>query len=57
MLALGMGIFFIAAETAGEGLPQSRLILLVFGVFIGIESAGVLLGYALFRRFLGIFRV
>jgi hypothetical protein len=56
LLALAMGIFLIVAETTGEGLPQARLILLVFGVFIGIESAGVLLGYALFRRFLGIFR-
>jgi hypothetical protein len=56
LLALGMGILLIAAEAIGEGLPQARLILLVFGVFIGVESAGVLLGYALFRRFLGIFR-
>ncbi len=56
LAALGMGIFLILAETAGEGLPQARLILLVFGVFIGIEGTGVLLGYALFRYYLGIFK-
>ena len=56
LAGLGMGLVLALAEAGAEGLPQARLILLVFGVFLGVEGAGVLLGYALFRRFLGIFR-
>ncbi len=56
LAALAMGVALIFVEATGEGLPQARLILLVFGVFLGLEGTGVILGYALFRRFLRIFR-
>jgi hypothetical protein len=57
LAAVGMGIAFLLIETLGEGAPNRNLIMLVAAVFIGIEGAGVLLGYALFRQYLGIFRV
>jgi len=56
LAALGMGIALVMAEAIGEGVPNQRIILLVLAVFIGIEGAGVLLGYLLFRQFLGITR-
>jgi hypothetical protein len=41
----------------GEGtLPIPGGSLIVMAVFIGIESAGVLLGYTLLGRFPGIYR-
>ncbi len=43
-------------EVLGEGAPNRSIILLMLTVFIGIEGAGVLLGYVLFRQFLGIVR-
>lgn len=56
LAALGMGAALVVAEAIGEGAPNQSIILLVVTVFIGIEGAGVLLGYILFRQFLGIVR-
>ena len=56
LVALGMGVAFLTAEAIGEGAPAQNVIPLILAVYIGIEGAGVLLGYVLFRRFLGIFR-
>jgi hypothetical protein len=56
LAALGLGIALVMAEAIGEGAPNQNVILLVLAVFIGIEGAGVLLGYVLFRQFLGITR-
>jgi hypothetical protein len=53
---LGMGAALAVAEVIGEGAPNRSIILLVLTVFIGIEGAGVLLGYVLFRQFLEIIR-
>ena len=55
LLALGAGLALLAAEGLGEGLPKPEAMLLVAGVYVGIEGAGVLLGYVLFNRYLGIF--
>jgi hypothetical protein len=54
LAALGMGVALVLAEAIGEGAPDRSRILLVLTVFIGIEGAGVLLGYILFRQYLGI---
>jgi hypothetical protein len=43
-------------EMLGEGAPNRSLILLVVTVYIGVEGAGVVLGYALFRHYLEIVR-
>ena len=56
LVALGMGTALVMAEAIGEGAPNRSLIVLVLTVFIGIEGAGVLLGYVLFGQFLGIVR-
>ncbi len=56
LVALGMGLALIGVEMVGEGLPNRNIILMVLAVFIGLEAAGVLLGYSLFRRYLGLFR-
>lgn len=54
LVALGMGILLLVFEMTAEGLPSLSVFLLVFGVYVGIEGTGVLLGYALFNRWLGI---
>lgn len=53
-----MGGFAVALnEVLGEGLAGTvRRALLVFGVLSGIEATGIVLGYALFRRLLGLRR-
>jgi hypothetical protein len=56
LVALGMGIALVIVEAIGEGAPDPGAMLMVLTVFIGIEGVGVSLGYALYRRFLGIFR-
>jgi hypothetical protein len=56
LAGLGMGLVLVTMEMLAEGAPNRSLILLVLAVFMGIEGAGALLGYALFRQYLGIFR-
>ena len=56
LAAAGMGSALLMAEVVGEGVPRLNLILVVAAVFITIEGAGVLLGYLLFRQYLGLFR-
>jgi hypothetical protein len=56
LAALGTGLLLIRMESLSEGAPNLAVILLVFGIYVGIEGAGVLLGYVLFNRYLGIFR-
>jgi hypothetical protein len=57
LFAILIGAGFALAEFMGEGAsPIPGRSLIVMAVFIGIESAGVLLGYALLGRFLGIYR-
>lgn len=56
LAAMGMSLAFLIAEAIGEGAPAQNVVLLALAVYISIEEAGVLLGYALFRQFLGIFR-
>ncbi len=57
LFAIGMGIAVALAEVIGEGLPDElRRAAAVTAIFVGLEGAGVLLGYALFARFLGVFR-
>jgi hypothetical protein len=57
LLGLGMGASAFLGEALGEGgFPAEGKFLPVMSVFIGIEAAGVLLGYALLAPFLGIFR-
>lgn len=46
----------LLTEFLPEGMPAKGNRLLVFSVYSGLEVAGVLLGYKLFRKFLGIFR-
>ncbi len=57
VIAAGMGSAAALAQFAGEGLPsKTNLIGLVVSVLVGLEGAGVLFGYALLGRFLGIVR-
>lgn len=57
-VAMAMGLFLALAEAIGEGVsPIPGRFVLAASVFIGIEGAGVLLGYALFADFLGLFRI
>ena len=47
----------MVGETLKEGMPtQPNMVLLLLAIFLGIEGAGVVLGYLLFGEFLGIFR-
>jgi len=57
LIAVGTGIAIASAEAIGEGVsPNFGRFVLVMSVFIGIGGAGVLIGYVLLGRFLGIFR-
>ena len=55
--AIIMGSALAAADAIGEGIsPIPGRFVIVISVFIGIESTGILFGYALLARFLGIYR-
>jgi hypothetical protein len=56
LAALGMGAALLVTDAIVEGAPQQDKLLLVVAVVLGIEGGGVLLGYILFRQFLGLFR-
>jgi hypothetical protein len=57
LVAVVLGVSLVLAEALAEGLsPNLGRVLLVFGVYIGIEGAGLALGYVLLGRFLGIFQ-
>jgi hypothetical protein len=55
--AVAMGLLLILAEAVAEGTASSPgRMLLVVGVYVSLEGAGVVLGYLLFGKYLGIFR-
>ena len=57
LIGLLMGLVLALAETIGGGGPQQiGRFVIVAAVFVGLEGAGVLLGYALLARPLGLFR-
>jgi hypothetical protein len=56
LVGLGMGLALFAAEAAAEGAPKASAILMVVSVYTGIETSGVLLGYALFKQYLWIIK-
>lgn len=50
-----MGLFFVAGEASeGTGIPHGKLALVV-SVYLGLEIAGVLIGYSLLGGTLGLF--
>lgn len=55
---IGTGLLLVLAEMLGEGggLPRFGQLALVTLVFASLETAGILLGYALFAKPLGLFR-
>ena len=55
LIGIFMGAVLALAEAVGEGGPGPRFAMVV-AVFIGLESAGILLGYALIAQPLGLFR-
>jgi len=57
LMAVASGITLALVELIFEGAsPVLGRTVIVMSVFIGLESAGVLLGYGLLARFLGIIR-
>ena len=56
LVGLGMGLALLAGEFLFEGGLRSGLVLTIVSIYLGIEGAGVLLGYGLFRQYLGLFR-
>lgn len=51
-----VGLFFVAGEASeGSGIPRGRLAI-VIAAYIGLETAGILFGYGLLRKPLGLFR-
>ena len=57
LIALGMGGSLMLVEALSEGTStNTNVLILVLGVFLGLEGAGIILGYFLFGEFLGIFR-
>lgn len=57
LIAFLLGGLLMFAEALNEGVStNANMILLILAIFIGMEGAGVVLGYILFRKFLGLFR-
>ncbi len=57
IVAVVGGIGLAASQAIGEGLPSGAgRAVLVLGVFTGLEAAGIILGYALFREPLSLLR-
>jgi hypothetical protein len=57
LVAVVMGVSLVLVEALAEGLsPNLGRVVLVITVYIGIEGAGVALGYALLGKYLGIYR-
>lgn len=57
LIALFMGGSLMLVEALNEGLSTNiNIVLILWAIFLGIEGAGVALGYFLFGEFLGIFR-
>jgi hypothetical protein len=58
LIALIMGGSLMLIEAFSEGISTSpNMVLLILGIFLGIEGTAVVLGYLLFAEFLGIFRM
>ncbi len=56
-VALFGGLTVAAVEFLGEALPgDARRAIAVFAILVAIEASGILLGYALFRRYLGLMK-
>jgi hypothetical protein len=57
LMVFVMGGSLMLVEVLSEGnSTDTTVVLLVLGVFLGLEAAGIVLGYFLFAEFLGIFR-
>jgi|SRR5215467_2207071 len=57
LIAIVLGVVLALAETIGEGSShQIGRLAIVVAVFISLEASGVLLGYALLAKPLGLFR-
>lgn len=56
VLGLIMGAGLLVAQMLGEGGPAAGRFLLIAAIFLGAECFGVLVGYALLARPLGLFR-
>ena len=58
LTAVAISLLLVLAEAEAEGIsPNLGRVLLVVGVFVGLEVTGVILGYLLFGKYLGIFRI
>ncbi|HEY5157539.1 MAG TPA: hypothetical protein VII93_06200, partial [Anaerolineales bacterium] len=58
LAAVAMGLLLVLVEAVAEGMsPNLGRVLLVMGVYVSLEGAGVVLGTLLFGKYLGIFRV
>lgn len=57
LAGVAMGLLLVLVEAVAEGMsPNLGRALLVVGVYVSLESAGVVLGYLLFGKYLGIYR-
>jgi len=56
LMAVAMGLLLVLVEAVAEGMaPNLSRALLVVGVYVSLEGAGVVLGYLLFGKYLGIY--
>jgi hypothetical protein len=57
LAGLAMGILLVMGETLAEGMsPNLSRVLLVVSVYVSLEGAGVVMGYLVFGKYLGIYR-
>jgi hypothetical protein len=56
LLGLMLGVGLLIVEAIAEGASDQSILMVVLSVYLSLECAGVLLGYVLFKQYLGIFR-
>jgi hypothetical protein len=58
LAAVAMGLLLVVVEAVTEGIsPNLGRGLMVVGVYVSLEGAGVVLGYLLFGKYLGFYRI
>ncbi len=56
LVALAVGMSLVAAASILEEIPSLQSFLFILGILVGLEAAGVVLGYVLFNNYLQIFK-
>lgn len=57
LAGVAVGSALMLVEGLSEGMPDKRVIMTIFSIYISMEGAAILIGYLLLDQFLGIIRI